>query len=112
MLLRSWTIVGQQYVMVTHPELPMLPAPKASGDLHEVVIGRVARRLIPFAFICYVVAYSGWSEQSGLRQIGPAESIGLNATAYGIGAGLFSFSAIAFSKYRAISYSAKVGARR
>ena len=88
MLLRSWTVVGQQYAMVTRPELPMLPAPKASDDLHEVVIGRVARRLIPFAFVCYVVAYID-RVNIGFAASALQRDLGLSATAYGIGAGLF-----------------------
>ena len=53
-----------------------------------LVLSRVTRRLIPFAFICYVVAYIdrvniGFAARE-LRQ-----DLGLSATQYGLGAGLF-----------------------
>ena len=52
------------------------------------MLSRVTRRLIPFAFICYVVAYIdrvniGFAARE-LRQ-----DLGLSATAYSFGAGLF-----------------------
>jgi ACS family tartrate transporter-like MFS transporter len=96
--------------MVTRPELPMLPAPKASDDLHEVVIGRVARRLIPFAFICYVVAYID-RVNIGFAASALQKDLGLSATAYGIGAGLFFLGYCVFEVPSNLIL-AKVGARR
>ena len=59
-----------------------------AGDIRDEVIGRVTRRLVPFAFLGYVVAYID------LVNIGFAESVlqhdlGLTDAQYGYGAGLF-----------------------
>jgi ACS family tartrate transporter-like MFS transporter len=54
----------------------------------QVVIARVTRRLIPFAFICYVVAYIDRVNIGfAARQL--QQDLGLTATEFGIGAGLF-----------------------
>jgi MFS transporter, ACS family, tartrate transporter len=55
---------------------------------HQAVIGRVTRRLIPFAFICYVVAYID-RVNIGFAARELQRDLGLSATEYGIGAGLF-----------------------
>jgi ACS family tartrate transporter-like MFS transporter len=52
------------------------------------VIGRVNRRLIPFAFICYVVAYID-RVNIGFAAKELQQDLGLSATEYGLGAGLF-----------------------
>src|SRR3954468_4423680 len=54
----------------------------------RLTIARVTRRLIPFAFLCYVVAYVdrvnvGFAAQALQRDLN------LSDTAYGFGAGLF-----------------------
>src|SRR5687767_8726624 len=54
----------------------------------EVVIRRVTRRLIPFAFICYVVAYID-RVNIGFAARELQTDLGLSQTQYGIGAGLF-----------------------
>jgi ACS family tartrate transporter-like MFS transporter len=54
----------------------------------RLVIGRVTRRLIPFAFICYVVAYID-RVNIGFAATELQRDLGLSATQYGIGAGLF-----------------------
>src|SRR5512145_611132 len=54
----------------------------------QLVIGRVTRRLIPFAFICYVVAYID-RVNIGFAAKELQADLGLSATEYGIGAGLF-----------------------
>ncbi|MGH9372110.1 MAG: MFS transporter [Vicinamibacterales bacterium] len=54
----------------------------------EQVIKRVTRRLIPFAFICYVVAYID-RVNIGFAARELQRDLGLSATEYGIGAGLF-----------------------
>ena len=54
----------------------------------QAVISRVTRRLIPFAFICYVVAYIDRVNIGfAARQL--QQDLGLTATEFGIGAGLF-----------------------
>ena len=52
------------------------------------VIQRVTRRLIAFAFICYVVAYID-RVNIGFAAADLQRDLGLSATAYGIGGGLF-----------------------
>src|SRR5687768_17750890 len=54
----------------------------------RAVIGRVTRRLIPFAFICYVVAYID-RVNIGFAARELQRDLGLTGTEYGIGAGLF-----------------------
>jgi ACS family tartrate transporter-like MFS transporter len=54
----------------------------------QLVIARVTRRLIPFAFICYVIAYID-RVNIGFAARELQRDLGLTATQYGIGAGLF-----------------------
>ena len=51
-------------------------------------IARVTRRLIPFAFLCYVVAYID-RVNVGFAAAHLQRDLGISATHYGIGAGLF-----------------------
>ena len=53
-----------------------------------VVLSRVTRRLIPFAFICYVVAYID-RVNIGFAARELQHDLSLSATEYGVGAGLF-----------------------
>jgi MFS transporter, ACS family, tartrate transporter len=55
---------------------------------HRRVVGRVTRRLIPFAFICYVVAYID-RVNIGFAATSLQRDLGLSDAAYGFGAGLF-----------------------
>jgi ACS family tartrate transporter-like MFS transporter len=55
---------------------------------HRLVIRRVTRRLIPFAFICYVVAYID-RVNIGFAASSLQRDLGLSDAAYGFGAGLF-----------------------
>jgi MFS transporter, ACS family, tartrate transporter len=54
----------------------------------ERTLSRVTRRLIPFAFICYVVAYID-RVNIGFAATELQRDLGLSATEYGFGAGLF-----------------------
>ena len=63
--------------------MPLNPDPT-----RQLVISRVTRRLIPFAFICYVVAYID-RVNIGFAARELQRDLGLSATEYGIGAGLF-----------------------
>jgi ACS family tartrate transporter-like MFS transporter len=58
------------------------------ADRATVVLRRVRRRLIPFAFICYVVAYID-RVNVGFAARELERDLGLTSTQYGIGAGLF-----------------------
>ena len=60
----------------------------ASEPQRERVIGRVTRRLIPFAFICYVVAYID-RVNIGFASTELQRDLALSGTEYGFGAGLF-----------------------
>jgi ACS family tartrate transporter-like MFS transporter len=55
---------------------------------HRLVIRRVTRRLIPFAFICYLVAYID-RVNIGFAASSLQRDLGLSDAAYGFGAGLF-----------------------
>src|SRR5918999_3245772 len=57
-------------------------------DLRRVTLAKVTRRIIPFAFICYVVAYID-RVNIGFAARELQRDLGLSATEYGIGAGLF-----------------------
>jgi MFS transporter, ACS family, tartrate transporter len=59
-----------------------------STDARRAVIARVTRRLIPFAFLCYVVAYID-RVNVGFAASALQRDLGLSDTQYGIGAGLF-----------------------
>src|SRR6476660_346997 len=59
-----------------------------SPDRHREVVSRVTRRLIPFAFICYVVAYLD-RVNIGFAATLLQRDLGLTDTQYGYGAGLF-----------------------
>src|SRR5512132_2611118 len=56
-------------------------------DRHREVISKVTRRLIPFAFICYVVAYID-RVNVGFAATVLQRDLGLTDTQYGYGAGL------------------------
>ena len=53
-----------------------------------LVVKRVTRRLIPFAFLCYVVAYID-RVNIGFAADALQRDLGLSDAAYGVGAGLF-----------------------
>ena len=59
-----------------------------SPDRHREVVSKVTRRLIPFAFICYVVAYID-RVNIGFAATVLQRDLGLTDTQYGYGAGLF-----------------------
>lgn len=60
----------------------------ASPADHRLVIARVRRRLVPFAFICYVVAYID-RVNIGFAATALQRDLHLGDAAYGYGAGLF-----------------------
>jgi ACS family tartrate transporter-like MFS transporter len=62
--------------------------PDNPDSQREIVVRRVTRRLIPFAFICYVVAYID-RVNIGFASTQLQRDLGLSATEYGLGAGLF-----------------------
>jgi ACS family tartrate transporter-like MFS transporter len=66
----------------------VLPSPALSADEQRRVIARVTRRLVGFAFICYVVAYVD-RVNIGFAATALQRDLHLSDTAYGIGGGLF-----------------------
>ncbi|HET7218188.1 MAG TPA: MFS transporter [Vicinamibacterales bacterium] len=62
--------------------------PSAAIDNPGGVLARVTRRLVPFAFLCYVVAYID-RVNVGFAARDLQRDLGITATEYGIGAGLF-----------------------
>src|SRR6185503_9861229 len=67
---------------------PLQTAPDRSAESGRQVIGRVTRRLIPFAFLCYVVAYLD-RVNVGFAASVMQRDLGFTNTEYGVGAGLF-----------------------
>ena len=63
-------------------------SPALSADEQRLVISRVTRRLVGFAFICYVVAYVD-RVNIGFAASALQRDLHLSDTAYGIGGGLF-----------------------
>lgn len=74
------------------------------------VLARVRRRLIPFAFICYVVAYID-RVNIGFVATDLQRELGLTATQYGLGAGLF-FLGYSLFEIPSNLVLERVGARR
>jgi ACS family tartrate transporter-like MFS transporter len=86
------------------------PTIEDAAAYRKRVIGRVTRRIIPFAFLCYVVAYIdrvnvGFAAQALQRDLH------LGDTAYGFGAGLFFFGYCLFEVPSNLILE-RVGARR
>ena len=67
---------------------PLIPSADLSAVEQRAVIRRVTRRLIGFAFVCYVVAYID-RVNIGFAATALQRDLGLSDTAYGIGGGLF-----------------------
>lgn len=66
-----------------------MPGPPETATVDEQrVLARVARRFIPLAFICYVVAYLD-RVNVGFVTTELQHDLGLSATRYGVAAGLF-----------------------
>jgi ACS family tartrate transporter-like MFS transporter len=84
--------------------------PDRDDIVREQVIGRVTRRIIPFAFICYVVAYID-RVNIGFASRALQADLGLTATEYGIGAGLFFLGYCVFEVPSNLILD-RVGARR
>ena len=61
----------------------------------DALAGKVARRLLPFLMLCYFFAYLD-RVNVGFAALTMNRDIGLSATAYGLGAGLFFLGYVAF----------------
>ncbi len=81
-----------------------------SPERHRAVVSRVTRRLIPFAFICYVVAYID-RVNVGFAATVLQRDLGLSDAQYGYGAGLFFLGYCVFEVPSNLILE-RVGARR
>ena len=79
-------------------------------DIPQTVLRRVQRRLVPFAFICYVVAYID-RVNIGFAATELQRDLGLSQGQYGFGAGLF-FLAYCLFEIPSNLILERVGARR
>jgi len=57
-------------------------------DFEKAVYSRVTRRLIPFLFACYILAYVD-RVNIGFAKLQMQQDLGMSDTVYGIGAGIF-----------------------
>jgi MFS transporter, ACS family, tartrate transporter len=62
--------------------------PDVATDLQQATIARVVRRIVPFVFLCYVVAYID-RVNIGFAKAELQRDLGLSDAAYGLGGGLF-----------------------
>jgi sugar phosphate permease len=76
------------------------PAP-AAIDTDAVVYRRIAWRIIPFLFVCYIIAFLD-RVNVGYAKLQMAADLKFSDEIYGLGAGMF-FIGISSSKCRAIS---------
>jgi MFS transporter, ACS family, tartrate transporter len=83
---------------------------RPSEDSARHVLSRVQRRLVPFAFICYVVAYID-RVNIGFAATELQRDLGLSQSEYGFGAGLF-FLAYCLFEIPSNLMLERVGARR
>src|ERR1700760_2938815 len=59
--------------------------------LEQQTIAKVSRRLVPLLMLCYFVAYLD-RVNVGFAALSMNKDLGISATAYGFGAGIFFFS--------------------
>ena len=57
-------------------------------DFETAVYGKVTRRLIPFLFACYILAYVD-RVNIGFAKLQMQRDLGMSDTVYGVGAGIF-----------------------
>jgi ACS family tartrate transporter-like MFS transporter len=67
----------------------MMPVPVAAGS--SAVLAKARRRLVPFLFLLYIVSYLD-RINVGFAALQMNAALGLSATAYGLGAGIFFLS--------------------
>jgi MFS transporter, ACS family, tartrate transporter len=79
-------------------------------SLEERTIAKVSRRIVPFLIICYFVAYLD-RVNVGFAAITMNQELGLSATAFGFGAGIFFFSYFIFEVPSNLALE-RFGARR
>ncbi|MEH3147518.1 MAG: MFS transporter [Methylobacterium frigidaeris] len=80
------------------------------SDIESRTIRRVSRRLIPFLIVCYFIAYLD-RVNVGFASLTMNRDLGISATAYGLGAGLFFLTYFIFELPSNLALE-KFGARR
>jgi MFS transporter, ACS family, tartrate transporter len=84
--------------------------PDQQATRHQLVMARVTARLVPFAFLCYVIAYID-RVNIGFAKEALQRDLGLSNTQFGFGAGLF-FLGYCFFEIPSNLILERVGARR
>ena len=79
-------------------------------ELERRTIGKLSARLVPFLIVCYFVAYLDRVNVS-FAALTMNQDLGLSATAYGLGAGIFFFSYFLFEVPSNLALE-RFGARR
>ena len=69
-------------------ERPALAAAAASADLEARIYAKVDWRLLPFLFLCYILAYLD-RVNVGFAKLQMLKDLSLSEAAYGVGAGIF-----------------------
>ncbi len=88
--------------------MPHFPSPRTSPQ-ETAAFGKAARHLIPFLFLCYILAYLD-RVNVGFAKLQMCSDLGLSDTAYGTGAGIFFIGYLLFEVPSNIILS-KIGAR-
>jgi sugar phosphate permease len=83
---------------------------RTEADLENGIVRRVAWRLVPFLILCYVVAYLNRVNLS-FAALQMNKDLGLSATAYGFGAGIF-FLTYCLCEVPSNLFLHRIGARR
>lgn len=83
--------------------------PPGEETLEQAVLSKVSRRLIPFMFVLYVVAYLD-RINVGFAALQMQDDLGFDAAVYGLGAGIFFLGYFAFEIPSNLAM-ARVGAR-
>lgn len=86
------------------------PAGRPVSALERATLSRVSRRLVPFLFLLYVASYLD-RVNVGFAALQMNRALGLSATAYGLGAGVF-FLGYCLLEVPSNLMLARVGARR
>ena len=75
---------------------------RRDSALEVTTMARVSRRLIPFLILCYFIAYVD-RVNVGFAALTMNKDLGLSATAFGVGGGLFFVAYLTVSLLVAIS---------
>jgi len=107
-----WLVTFPCEVRATSTAAVELPSPDAADEatLGRATMRKVARRLLPFLFLLYVVNFLDRTNVS-FAALGMNRDLGFSATTYGLGAGLF-FAGYVLCQMPANLMLVRVGPRR